>query len=272
MNSTSTKAGIAGLAALGLLAISGLFWVFNAHTIDAGERGVVFHGNGSLSEMGPGRWQFLNPFTNSLTVYDVRSQVDKADASAASEDLQQVDVEVTVQFHPDPSQIMWLHQNVGGDYLGKVIQPAVQEAVKASTAHHTAANIIQERPQVKLEIEGVLQARLSASHIIIDQVSLTNIGFSPQFEKAIEDSQTARQNIVLEQNNLIVMRLRANQTIVQAQAQADSARLLAESTQGQQGATYMFLQWLAKWDGHLPVYMAGADANGFILPSPTGAK
>ena len=262
------------LGALGIAALFGLIFVASGmHSVDAGESAVVFHKDGSLSELKPGKFQFVMPVVNTVTVYDVRSQVDEASASAASRDLQQVDVKVTVQFHPDPSQITWIHQNIGGDYLGKVIQPAVQEAVKASTAQHDAATIIRDRPELKAEIEGVLQTRLDASHIIMDQVSLTDIQFSPEFSAAIEASQTAKQNIVLEQNRLVVARLQANQTIAQAEGQAESARLLANSTNGDQGAGYLFLQYLSHWDGHLPMYMTSDSSGfGFIMPTPQTQK
>ena len=249
---------------VGVLAVFGIgFYVVGLNNVDAGQRAVVFHSNGDLTTLNPGMYQWENPWSTDVYKYNVQTKVEHAKASAASKDLQEVKVEVTVQFHPDPSQITWIHQNIGGDYVGKVIVPAVQEAVKASTAKHDAANIIQNRPVLKDEIESVLRVRLEASHILVDQVSLTNIDFSAQFNTAIENSQTAKQNIILEQNQLEVIKLRATQKIEEAKGQAEAARIVSEAvSQNQDYIPYLYAKAFADhWNGVLPI-----GSSGGVIP------
>ena len=112
---------------LGFIILVLLFVSFK--TVPAGHRAVVFNNiTGGLSARGEGL-TLLIPFTQSATIYDVKTvnytmsktlnegQVKGDDAvQALTSDGQQVDVDISVLYHPDPAKIVQLHQLIGEDY------------------------------------------------------------------------------------------------------------------------------------------------------------
>jgi prohibitin 1 len=74
-----------------------------------------------------------------------------------------------------------------------VINPAISEVLKAATPKKTAEEILKQRSELKNEIDGELKTRLEKYGIRIDDVSLVNIAFSPEFAKSIEAKQIAEQ-------------------------------------------------------------------------------
>jgi prohibitin 2 len=102
---------------------------------------------------------------------------------------------------------------------------------------------------------------LGARNIIVETVFITDFKFSPAFASQIESKVVAFQKYLTEQNNLLAVKVIANQTVVQSQAAARSnvAKANGESqaikiitVQLKQSPEY--LQWLSinRWNGQLP--------------------
>lgn len=255
-----------GHVVLAILAVVVLFGSW--FTVPNGEQAVVFSSTSGLKSetYGPGI-HLKTPLVDSPTRYNVKSQLYTVEADAASHDLQQVSTTVAVQYHPDASYVSWLHANIGHGYKEVVIAPGVQETVKAITAKHDASDLITNRSAVEEQIRLDLSSRLAGSHIMLDQLSITNFKFSDQFEQAIEAKVTAEQNALAAKNKLAQVEYEAEQKVAEARGQAEAAQELANATQGEQGQTYLFLQWLQHWDGHLPTTMAG-DSQAIIMLPP----
>ena len=100
-------------------------------TIGAGERGIQLRFNAVTGKiLGEGLY-FRIPLVERVITIDIKIQKEQADATAASKDLQTVHSDVAVNFHIDPMRVASIYQDVGVDYKGRLIDPAVQEGVKA---------------------------------------------------------------------------------------------------------------------------------------------
>ena len=182
--------------------------------------------------------------------YDVRVQKDDVKAEAASKDLQIVTTDIVVNWHISPSKADEIFAQVGGrkDVVDKIIGPAVSEVVKATTAKKNAEEIITKRPELKADIDAHLEKRLAPYGIVLDDVSLVNIDFSPEFNKAIEDKQIAEQQA--KQAQYI-----ADKAVKDAEAAVNKAKGEAEAQRLQQETlTEPLLRklYLEKWNGKLP--------------------
>lgn len=241
------------------------------YIVQAGERGVLLtFGKASDAAITEGL-HFKVPFAQSIVKMDIRTQKYEAKASAASADLQTVSTDVTLNYYILPGQTPTIYKEIGVDYQDKVINPAVQEVVKASTAKYTAEELITKRPQVKDLIDTGLRDRLAPKGIIIQDVLITNFDFSTSFNAAIEAKVTAEQNALAAKNKLEQVKFEAEQRVTQATAEATAIQIQAQAIQAQGGAAYVQLQAISKWNGILPQYSGGAIP--FIqLPAttPTG--
>lgn len=236
-----------------------LIWLFIASTqiIQAGERGVVLQ-LGSVNRVMDEGFHFNIPFVEKVRVLNVQTQKEQVEAISASKDLQSVTTTVALNYNLKPEQVGTLWQKIGADYKERLINPAIQEAVKASTAKFTAEQLITQRSQVRDEIKANLLARLNTSYIAVTEVSIVNFSFSKSFDEAIEAKVTAEQNALAAKNKLEQVKFEAEQRIAQAQAEAEAIRIQAAAIQNQGGAEYVNLKAIEKWEGKLPTYMMGS--------------
>ena len=240
-----------------------LFIAFKPFTaIGPGQRGVVMHfGQVQDRVLGEGLNWYM-PIVTSVKTVNVRVQKDEVKAEAASKDLQDVHMDVVVNYHIDPVRVNKVFQQVGDnkDVFAKIINPNTNEVVKASTSEFTAEEIIKKRQQLKDNIDKRLIERLVTYGVILDDVSLTNIDFSVEFNAAIEAKQVAEQQS--QQARYI-----AEKAIKDAEAIVNKAKGDAEAQRLQQvSLSPEFLQKIAieRWNGILPTYIGGDTPLPFL--------
>jgi regulator of protease activity HflC (stomatin/prohibitin superfamily) len=239
------------LIIIGMVVLSFLFGSF--YTIQAGERGILLtFGKPDLTAKGEGLG-FKIPFVQSIVKMDVKTQKYETPASSASKDLQTVSTTIAVNYHLSPEYIPYLYKDIGTAYNERVIQPTVQEVVKAVTAEFTAEELITKRPQVKEQILITLQDRLRDRGILIEDVSITNFDFSSSFNEAIEAKVTAEQLKLKADRDLERIKIEAEQRITQAEAEAEAIKIQAAAIVSQGGKDYVQLQAISKWDGKMPL-------------------
>lgn len=242
---------------IGLLALLLVFFLFlNPFVIiGAGERGVVLS-FGAVSPTVLDEGLHLRvPIMQKIIKMDVKVQKSQTDAEAASKDLQETFSTIALNFHILPEKVNWIYQKLGADFKERIIDPAVQEVVKAVTAKYTAVEVITQRERVRSEIRELLKQRLMAYNIIVDDFSIVNFKFSNQFTQAIESKQTAEQLALKAQRDLERIKIEAEQKVTQARAEAEALRLQKENvTPGLVKLRQIeaSLKGIEKWDGHMP--------------------
>ncbi len=252
-----------GLLILALILITGPFrpWV----AVQAGHRGVVLQLGAVSGQLDEG-FHLIIPVIQKVVAMNVQVQKAETSAAAASKDLQIISSKIALNYHVDPQAVSRVFQSIGMSYDVKVIDPAVQEAVKAVTAQYTAEELITKRQQVALQIQELLTQRLRKSDILVDAFSIVNFEFSQEFNKAIESKQTAEQLALKAQRDLQRIKIEAEQKITQAKAEAEALRIQkAEVTPELIRLREMEVQKQAveKWDGKMP-QVTGSGAMPFI--------
>lgn len=196
----------------------------------------------------------LSPFSETETV-DLRQTKEQTDADAASNDLQDVKTTVAVNFHFEEGYALQLFKEIGlGDakFNRTVVDPAIQNAVKATTAQFTAEELITKRNDVSMKIEDALKLRL-APYAVLDSVSITDFQFSPSFNAAIEAKVTAEQDALAAKNKLAQVQYEAQQTEATAVADAQAIEIKAKALK--ENPDLVNLEWAQRWNGILPTTM-----------------
>ncbi|MCB0339129.1 MAG: hypothetical protein KDD53_05975, partial [Bdellovibrionales bacterium] len=103
----------------------------------------------------PEGFHLKKPFVDKVEQIDIRLKRTLTNTTSSSKDLQQVRTQVTIQYSIDGTLAPKTYQRigVGGVVATTVIEPAIQESVKAIAAKYTAEQLITERAQVKLKIQ-----------------------------------------------------------------------------------------------------------------------
>ncbi len=234
--------------------------------VGAGQRGVVLNfGAVQKNVLGEGL-HFRIPIVQRVAIMDVKVQKSLTNAAASSADLQEVSSEVALNYHIIPDKANIVYQSIGIHFKERIIDPAVQEVVKAVTAKYTAEELITKRPAVSEAMRATLAERLLEHNIAVDAFSIVGFSFSKIFMEAIESKQTAEQLALKSKRDLDRIKIEAEQRITTARAEAESLRLqranisldLIELRKVEAN-----LKAIEKWNGILP-QVTGGGAVPFI--------
>ena len=241
--------------------------------VQPGERALIYSSFGGLrpTVYDEGLHMKLPIFEQAIKM-NIRVQKQAEDASAASNDLQDVTTTVAVNFQVDPTQLQSIYRKVGQstteeDYMQtEVMNPIIQESVKAVTARYTAVELIQNRSIVKQAIDDLIKERMAQYGVQVLDVSITNFRFSDTFTQAIEAKVTAEQNALKEQNNLAVVQFQAQQKVEAARGDAQAIQIINEQLrQSPQYVNYLMIQ---KWDGKMPLALGSGTLLSIASNTP----
>lgn len=273
------------ILALALVLIGGMSVV-----VEAGHVGVVR----TLGAVNPKPlsegFHFKKPFIDQVEQIDVRLTASHAKATAASRDLQTVSTEVTTQYSLNGALAPLTFQRIGS--LSKVssslVEPAIQECVKAVTAKFTAEELVTKRETVKLQIQEALENFINntleekdlTGAVQVANLAITDFNFSDEFNMAIEAKVKAEQEALQARNEKIRRTTQAEaaaaerklaadaeaySTEVQSKARADA--ISREAAALKDSPELIQLRAIEKWDGALP-RLSGAGAIPFLNIDP----
>ncbi|MBS3923415.1 MAG: prohibitin family protein [Nitrosarchaeum sp.] len=275
VNFGKVKLAILGIIALVIIAAIS---AASVQIVESGNRGVLLHWSAVDTSVPPLQegLHFVVPFQDKVVNMEVRTLKFVKATSGASRDLQTVSTEVTVNYRAAPNSVNVLYQEVGLDYEGRIIQPAVEEVVKQITAKYNAEELITKRPLVKADIETEITARLTPYNILTDAISITDFQFSPLFSQAIESKVEAEQKALKAENDLRRIEVEARQqeqqakgiaaaNVAEAAGEAEAIKIINEALA--QNPNY--LEWLKvqAWDGKLPLVVGDGGTPFIQIPT-----
>ncbi len=284
--------------AFAILVIGFIIVVGSLVSVDAGTVQILLQGGKPVRALEPG-WHIKTPFLQSTEKMDMTIQKVESIESAGTNDLQTVSATVALNYRINPSQVIEVYEDFHHDYAIRVIKPAIEESLKASTAHYSAEELITRREAVKADLDDVLSNRIEdiqgKQYFIFVQASLTDFAFNPQFQAQVEAKVEQEQKTLEAERYLEQVQFEAQQKVVQAEAQKDAdiaiaegaalaAILEANSTAWgiermadakayeiqlineniADNPAYIQYTWIKQWDGKLPVTVFG-DENIALL-------
>lgn len=228
------------LIALAIIAILAIVVIANTVlVIDAGELAVIFNQlTGGLSARDQGT-HLLIPAMQKPTLYDGRVQTFTMSGTygegeargddaleALTKDGQVIKIDVTTRFHIDKAKLTALHQNVGTGYVDKVVRPHVRNIIRLAVSAYPVTEVYTEK---RLDIQNrsmrELEPKFRANFLVLDEILIRKVSFSPEFQKAIELKQIAQQEAQRMQYVLEKEKQEKERKIIEAQGEAESIRL-----------------------------------------------
>lgn len=270
-------------------------------SVPAGYAGVTIT-MGSVSPVARNEGIYFKlPFVQTIRTMEARTQkVEWADSAkpitAASKDLQDVYIQAVVTYHISPEKAPRIFQTIGMDYADKKVVPLTLNAIKTHTGKYNVAEILNNREKITNDVNTDVAAQLLANDIILENVSLVNIDFRPEYKEAIEQKQIAEKQVETQQYTLEKQALEAQQQVKKAEADKQAQILAAEAEkqakilEGEgieefnkkvtQSITEELLKYkelqnqekaIDRWNGSYPSVVAGGDSIPLIqMPGGTG--
>lgn len=250
----NSKKIIIGVVILIILLIC-LFGSFR--TINSGQVGIrVRFGKVVDTQMNEGV-NFKIPLIEKIVKMNIQVQKAEVETSSASKDLQDVSMKLAVNYRVDGTKATDLYKNVGTNYDEVVLQPAIQESIKAVTSQYTAEELISNRSEVSQKCMETLQNKVKKYGLQIDNFNIINFNFSEEFNKAIEEKQVAEQKVLTAKQELEKEKIEAEKKVVKAEAEKKANEMK------QQTLTDNIIKekFIEKWNGELPKV---ADGNSIF--------
>ena len=241
---------------IGLLVLVVLFNCFVS--VPAGHTGVVLQFGAVSNTVLDEGLHLKIPFVTQVVNVDNRVLKTEVSSTSASKDLQTISSTISLNYRVDRQNSAELYKNVGTRFEDVIVNPAIQECVKAVAAQFTAEELITQRQQVGDQMKELLEEKIAPFGLSIEVFNIINFDFSEEFNAAIEAKQTAQQNALKAEQDLQRIRVEAEQKIEQAKAEAESYKLKNQEITKETLA----MEWINKWNGELP--KVSGDANALI--------
>jgi len=213
-----------GLATIGTIAQTSFF------VVDGGHRAVLFDRIQGITDSVKGEGlNFLVPILQYPFIYEIRTRYANIRSETGSKDLQTIGITLRLLYRPDAEMLPDIHRRLGPDYDEKVLPSLGNEVLKAVVAQYDASELITQREVVSRQVREALTKRADDFHIKLDDVSIVDLTFSPEFTTAIEHKQVAQQEA--ERSKFIVAKVEQEKraAIIRAEGEAEAARLIEEA-------------------------------------------
>ena len=222
-----------------IISVSGLVLTIlvppSFHQVEAGQVAVVKSLGKVVGTRHPGTY-FDFHLINEYTYFDTTIQ--KLDVSTASysSDAQTMEIQMTIQYKIDATKaenILTEYTNMSS--LAQRIEKVADDNVKTVLSQYTAMRIIETRAKISPEVESVIKNEVDDKYYVtVTAVNLTDIQFTDEFEKSVENKVIAEQEkeaaITKAEQELEVAKLEAEAKIVAAQGDAESQKIIASAT------------------------------------------
>lgn len=267
----SSKFGFYGLFLIALAIVSLTAAIFAR--VPVGHRGVLVEwGKVNMERSLPEGFYLTFPLARNIRVMETRTQRLDMDAEAASKDMQDTQLFISLNYRLDGNKVNAIYQRLGHDFQKRVIVPNVNQIAKETTAQYPAESLLHNRSQVAKEIETKLRSKLGEYSILVESVSLSNIAFNEEYSNAIEQKAVAREILKKTEIQLETERVEAQKEVARAEgkaqakiidAEADARAIEVINKQLRSSPGYVQYMTAKAWDGKLP-QVTGSSAIPII--------
>lgn len=233
--------GILGIILLILLSTS-------FTTIKSGEVGIRIRFGKVLDQNTNEGVNYKLPFIERIEKMNVRVQKIEISTDSSSKDLQDVEMTLAVNYQIKRKEAKNLYKTVGNGYREVILQPAIEESIKAVTSKYTAEELITNRSEVSTKCMEELNKKVEKYGLTINDFNITNFSFSQEFEHAIEEKQVAEQKVLTAKQELEKEKIEAEKKVVAAEAEKKANELKQASLT----ENIIKEKMIEKWNGELP--------------------
>jgi len=220
-------------------------------------------------------WQFW--VTDNVTRFDLTMRDTRLNFAARSVDAQAIDGNLIVQWQLQPQHAEQIIREFGSvTALEDRIQSAFMDNTLRAFGRNNAMFAVEHREALRADLEHAMREAAPDFRIVVQNVHLGELRFSPIFNDAVDARIRAEQEA-----ERAVAEARANVTAAQgrrdvayaegqavrylAQADADALRIMAEAWDDPEIREIMLLQkMIEQWSGNLPL-VVGGDSPGVLV-------
>ena len=216
-----------------LIVVLIIFLAKSVVTIDAGQAGVLWErfGGGVVTDeppLGEG-FHIIAPW-NKVYVYEVRRQELFEKMKVLSSNGLDIQLDASAWYKPQIDKLGKLHQEIGDDYLNRIILPTIRSAARSVVGRYTPEQLYSsKRDAIQKEIFEETKKIVGNQYIILDEVLVRDVTLPPTIKEAIERKLKQEQEALEYEFRLEKAKKEAERQRIEAQGKADANRILSAS-------------------------------------------
>ncbi len=201
-------------------------------TINPGQKGVKFKKfSGGLEKeiIYDQGFHVVAPW-NDLIVYDVRINEANEEMDVLSKNGLPIKISLSYRYAPIGDKIGYLHDEVGSNYLGRIVEPEIKAATREVIGEYLPEELYSsKREAIQDEIFDRTQESVGKKYVNLDAILISSVQLPPKLENAIEKKLEEEQLSFEYEYKLDRERKEAERKIIEAQAKADANQILNAS-------------------------------------------
>lgn len=192
----ATAAAARSVTALAVAGGLGYGAMNSLYTVPGGHRGIVFNRVVGMKDMIYHEGLNFNiPWVERPIVIDVRTRPVNLQTLTGSKDLQMVTIAIRVLHKPNSNRLVWIYRHLGLNYDERILPSVMNECAKAVVARYNANELLTKRDMVSKEISIDLKKRAGLFSVILEDVAITHLSFSPEYARAVESKQVGMYSL-----------------------------------------------------------------------------
>jgi len=215
--------------------------------IDPGKVGVQTLFGKVEDEVLPSGLHLINPLVD-ITTFSIQTenytmsaksgegQVEGDDAiRVLSSDGLEVTIDLSVLYKVTPSRAPYIYQNIGVDYVDKIVRPVTRTAIRDNAVNYQAVDLYStKREEFQFKINKTISDNFAKNGLEVQQILVRNITLPATVRASIESKIQAEQDAQKMQFVLQKERQEADRKRVEAQGIADYQKIISTGLTAQQ--------------------------------------
>ena len=165
-------------------------------TINPGQKGVLFKtlGNGLDKDYVYGQGLHVIAPWNDMIVYDVKETETFEKMEVLSKNGLSIKIDLSILHHPVQDKIGYLHDNIGKNYLEKIIKPAVRSVTREVIGNYLPEELYStKRTEIEQEIYDQTNVIVVDKYINLPAIYIRDVTLPQTLKTAIEQKLKQEQ-------------------------------------------------------------------------------
>ena len=205
----------------------------SAITIGSGQAGVLYKtfGDGVVTDKPPlGEGFHLVAPWNKVYVYEVRRQEIFEKMKVLSSNGLDIQLDASAWYQPNYNELGKLHQEIGENYLQRIILPTIRSAARSVVGRYTPEQLYSsKRDAIQAEIFEETKKIVDKQYIVLDEILVRDVTLPPTIKEAIERKLKQEQESLEYEFRLVTAQKEAERQRIEAQGKADANKILSAS-------------------------------------------
>ena len=243
------------------------------YTIEPGEKGVLFEkfagGLDKETVYGQG-FHVIAPW-NTLHVYDVKLHDTFEKMEVLSKNGLSIRIDLSFRYMPVPSKIGYLHDQIGRDYLERIIKPEIRSVTREVIGNYLPEELYStKREAIEDEIYARTKENIEAKYLMLDAILIRDVTLPQTLRTAIEQKLKQEQESLEYEFKIDKAKKEAERKEIEANGIAKFQQIVnrtitpqllkwkgVEATQEISKSTNAKVIVIGNGDGDLPIILGG---------------